>query len=117
MLWVRGLVAKKRKQKLKARQRSKTAERLAAKKWKRRAPTGQRAEKPRKAAGPGVQPAAGSTRDGVHRKAVYHHLDLERWPCGPIGKRLKVGSDCSGLDAAMVVLDKLGVSDRVTLEF
>ena len=44
-------------------------------------------------------------------------MELERWPCGPNGKRLKVGSDCSGLDAAMVVLDKLGVSDRVTLEF
>ena len=44
-------------------------------------------------------------------------MDLERWPCGPNGKRLKVGSDCSGLDAATVVLDKLGVSDRVTQEF
>ena len=114
---VQGFVAKPRKQKQKTRQRSKTAERLAAKNLKRRAPTGQRAEKPRKAAGPGVQPAAGSTRDGVNRKAFAQHLDLERWPCGPNGKRLKVGSDCSGLDAAMVVLDKLGVSDRVTLEF
>ena len=28
-----------------------------------------------------------------------------------------MGSDCSGLDAATVALDKLGVSDRVTLEF
>ena len=28
-----------------------------------------------------------------------------------------MGSDCSGLDAAMVALDKLGVSDRVTQEF
>ena len=114
---VQGLVANQRKQKQKARRRSKTAERLAAKNLKRRAPTGQRAEKPRKAAGPGVQPAAGSTRDGVNRKAFAQHLDLERWPCGPNGKRLKVGSDCSGLDAAMVALDKLGVSDRVTLEF
>ena len=114
---VQGLVANQRKQKQKARQRSKTAERLAAKNLKRRAPTGQRAEKPCKAAGPGVQPAAGSTRDGVNRKAFAQHLDLERWPCGPNGKRLKVGSDCSGLDAAMVALDKLGVSDRVTLEF
>ena len=122
---VQGLVAKQRKQKQKTRQRSKTAERLAAKNLKRRAPTEQlmddsprqRAEKPPKAAGPGVQPAAGSTRDGVNRKAFAQHLDLERWPCGPNGKRLKVGSDCSGLDAATVALDKLGVSDRVTQEF
>ena len=115
---VQGLVANQRKQKQKARQRSKTAERLAAKNLKRRAPTGQRAEKPRKkAAGPGVQPAQGSTHDGVHSAHFADHLDLERWPCGPHGKRLKVGSDCSGLDAAMVALDKLGVSDRVTLEF
>ena len=111
-LEVRGVVANHRKQKQKVRQRSKAAERQAAKNPKRRAPTGQRAEKPRKkAAGPGVQPAAGSTRDGVNRKAFAQHLDLERWPCGPNGKRLKVGSDCSGLDAAMVALDKLGVSD------
>ena len=117
-LEVRGVVANHRKQKQKARQRSKAAERQAAKNLKRRrTPTGQRAEKPPKAAGPGVQAALGSTRDGVNRKDFAHHLDLERWPCGPNGKRLKVGSDCSGLDAAMVALDKLGVSDRVTLEF
>ena len=114
---VRGLVRKQRKQKQKTRQRSKTAERLAAKNLKRRAPTEQRADYPCKAAGPGVQPAAGSTCDGVNRKNFAQHLDLERWPCGPNGKRLKVGSDCSGLDAATVALDKLGVSDRVTQEF
>ena len=56
---VRGVVADHRKQKQKVRQRSKAAERQAAKNLKRRAPTGQRAEKPRKAAGAGVQPAEG----------------------------------------------------------
>ena len=105
-LEVRGVVANHRKQKQKVRQRSKAAERQAAQNLKRRAPTGQRAEKPRKkAAGPGVQPALGSTRDGAHSAHVADHLDLERWPCGLNGKRLKVGSDCSGLDAAMVALE------------
>ena len=125
---VRGLVKNQRKQKQNTRQRSKTADGLAAKHLKRRAPTeqgdekpgkaaGKRDEKPGKAAGPRVEPAAGSNLDTVNRKAFAQHLDLERWPCGPKGKRLKVGSDCSGLDAAMVAMDKLGVSDRVTLEF
>ena len=56
---VKGLVRKQRKQKQKTRQRSKTAERLAAKNLKRRAPTEQRADYPCKAARRGVQPAAG----------------------------------------------------------
>ena len=117
-LEVRGVAANHRKQKQKVRQRSKAAERQAANNLKRRrTPTGQRAEKPPKAAGPGVQPAAGPTREGVIRKAFARHLDLERWPCGPNGKRLKVGSDCSGLDAAKVAMDKLGLNDRATLEF
>ena len=89
-LEVRGVVANHRKQKQKVRQRSKAAERHAAKNLKRRAPTEQlmddsprqRAEKPPKAAGPGVQAALGSTRDGVHSKDFADHLDLERWPCG-----------------------------------
>ena len=68
-------------------------------------------------ASPRVQPAEGSTQDGVNLMAFAQHLDLERWPCGPNGKRLKVGSDCSGLDFALVALEKLGLSDRVTLKF
>ncbi len=48
---------------------------------------------------------------------LEEHLDLEQWPCSQAGKRITVGSDCSGLDSVMTAFHQLRLGKRVKLMF
>ena len=64
-----------------------------------------------------ASPATGAVRGGMEVKALSGHLDHHRWPLGQKGCRIRLGSDCSGMESAKAALDHLGLRERVTLEF